>query len=456
MADIRGGISTPETQRWLIDTVRRLEGEIADLRGMEGRRHNDPPKTPWYTKNTSGVSIPAYACLQVVGTVYETDRTYLHVQQPADEIGEAGWYVFNGPEEIAIGGYGVCQVGPHVRALGPTSSAGDRYSPTEDQWTLQKKDGGPFIAAGPDLLRPGTNVQRMFIGGNGGETTRFTGYLAECLVKCLPYAEVTVFNPETASGTGGFDACGDGNGPRYLMLHNGSAGPADINFGGFPYVNVVMYNRWHLDAPAGTAVIFEKVQSVNGNYEWQIVQVEDHFARTICGTYSDGEITEVDVAADGINPLSTTCGSIDLVDCLGAVCDMEKVVAVYCPELSTQAVQKYLLVASKSALLGTPEIINAVDFGDSPGNGPQLEADGCGFDLTLPGVAFYAFPCDLPAPADKTLEFEPALVARTVLTGAQADVDWTFTRDVVYVCNYGTAPNLVIEGTDCVSESGSS
>ena len=454
MTDIRGGISTPETQRWLIDTVRRLEGEIADLRGMEGRRHNDPPKTPWYIKNTGNIPIPAYACLQVTGTAFEGDRTCLHVQQPIDEIGTAGRYVFNGPETVSVNGFGVCQVGPHVRAIGPDVSSGDRYGPKKEEWTIEKRKSGPFIGAGPDPLRPGGNVQRIFIGDNP-ETTRFKGYLKECLVKCLPAVQVTVHNPKTASGTAGLDACGIGNGSRAYMMHNGAAAPADIDFKGASTKDVTMYNRWHLDGPEGSAVIFEKVQSING-YEYQIVQVEDHFARVICGTWSEGEITEVDISADGVNPLNTTCGSIELIDCLGAVCEMEKVIAVYCPELSTQSIQKYLLVASKSALLGTPEIINAVDFGDSPGNGPQLEAEGCGFDLTLPGVSFYAFPCDLPAPPDKTLEFEPALVARTVLTGAQADGDWLFTRDTIFVCSYDTAPNLVIEGTDCVSESGSS
>lgn len=125
-----------------------------------------------YVKNISGQTIPAYGCVQVVGT-QETDSSPSGLTQnllqgniPQDDVGDAGWYVFNGFQPIENGDIGVCYDGPLVRAkVDNTYNAGDLLSPQKDSFVLTA--GSLFIYAGPDDIRDETH--KIFItGGSGG------------------------------------------------------------------------------------------------------------------------------------------------------------------------------------------------------------------------------------------------------------------------------------------------
>jgi hypothetical protein len=118
-----------------------------------------------YVFNNSGETIPAYACVQVTGTKELGEQNYLIGEKPADGTGDAGWYVFNGFEEIADQEIGICYDGPLVRALVDGNlSAGDLVSPQADSWSLA--EGSLFPYAGPDDILP--NTHKVFVTGGGG------------------------------------------------------------------------------------------------------------------------------------------------------------------------------------------------------------------------------------------------------------------------------------------------
>ena len=118
-----------------------------------------------YVFNNSGETIPSYACVQVTGTKELGEQNYLLGEKPADGTGDAGWYVFNGFEEIADQEIGICYDGPLVRALVEGNlSAGDLVSPQADSWSLA--EGSLFPYAGADDILP--NVHKVFTNGGGG------------------------------------------------------------------------------------------------------------------------------------------------------------------------------------------------------------------------------------------------------------------------------------------------
>ena len=119
-------------------------------------------------RNTSGEAIPSFGCMQMVGTSEIGGRNYLDVDQPADSDGTAGGFLFNGPNEIEIGGNGIGFAGPVVRALsdGTAASAGQLWSPQATSWQIAPNASGLFRASGPDDIA--SNVIRVQVVGGGG------------------------------------------------------------------------------------------------------------------------------------------------------------------------------------------------------------------------------------------------------------------------------------------------
>jgi len=113
-------------------------------------------------RNDSGVAVPAWACMQITGTVEYGNQNYITIDQPTDNSGEAGGFLFNSQSEIAIGGYGIAHDGPVVRMLTDGSSvvAGDRWRPIVNAWTVEP-GGSQFSAIGDDDI--GTDVMRAFV-----------------------------------------------------------------------------------------------------------------------------------------------------------------------------------------------------------------------------------------------------------------------------------------------------
>ena len=148
--------------------------------GILEKKNRIPPRVildtiePYHVvRNTSGEAIPPFGCMQMVGTSEIGGRNYLDVDQPADSDGTAGGFLFNGPNEIEIGGNGIGFAGPVVRALsdGTAVSAGQLWSPQATSWQIAPSASGLFRASGPDDIA--SNVIRVQVvggGGGGGES----------------------------------------------------------------------------------------------------------------------------------------------------------------------------------------------------------------------------------------------------------------------------------------------
>jgi hypothetical protein len=110
--------------------------------------------------------IPAYACLQTTGTVEDGGQNFITVDQPVDTTGEAGAYLFNGLEEIEIGGFGIVHDGPLCRMLKTgTLTSGDKCQPVVGEWYIE--EGGDLITVvGGDDIE--TDIVRGVIGSSGG------------------------------------------------------------------------------------------------------------------------------------------------------------------------------------------------------------------------------------------------------------------------------------------------
>jgi hypothetical protein len=151
----------------ILETVRylRANGLIVPQSGR-GRQFI-PPLAPIYVRNDSGEEIPAYACLQTTGTVEDGGQNFITVDQPVDNTGDAGPYLFNGQEPIEIGGFGIAYDGPLTRMLtdGATLSSGDKCRPVVAEWYIEL--GGDLITiVGDDDIEPDT--VRGVIGASGG------------------------------------------------------------------------------------------------------------------------------------------------------------------------------------------------------------------------------------------------------------------------------------------------
>lgn len=145
----------PDTARWVVDRLKWLlsqqsysQGEV--LAAMTASAN----QRAIHVRNTDTEDAPGYACMQVVGIANppseQVDRTYLEVQQPSDQYGRDGWYVFNGPEIIAADDYGVAYAGPHAKVSGYAGSFGERCLPIPFDWAVTRDPTGWMHFAGSD------------------------------------------------------------------------------------------------------------------------------------------------------------------------------------------------------------------------------------------------------------------------------------------------------------------
>lgn len=164
-----GALTVQQRDALLQNLVDRLGDKSPAASQMQGQQvvHH-------YVKNISGETAPAYACMQVVGTEEIGGQNYLKIDKPADENGDAGWYVFNSYQDIPNGELGIAYDGPAVRMLSNATglTAGDQLGPQANSWYVGS--GSLFIYAGDDDIR--TDVVRAFVigAGGGGNEIMFT------------------------------------------------------------------------------------------------------------------------------------------------------------------------------------------------------------------------------------------------------------------------------------------
>lgn len=160
----RGGYTSPQNMRLILDVVHYLKnsGFVID----SGRKNGQfiPPEAPIYIRNDSGEQIPPFACVQCTGTVESGGQNYVTVDKPVDVSGTAGGYLFNGIAPIAADAYGIAYDGPFVRMLsdGSAVTCGSDWQPTVSAWTVQP-GGGKFSAVGEDDIED--DVIRAFVLG---------------------------------------------------------------------------------------------------------------------------------------------------------------------------------------------------------------------------------------------------------------------------------------------------
>ena len=142
------GVFTPGDAERVWKAVQAFERGIATSKGDERRF----VPAPIYVKNRSTtLEIPAYGCMQVVGTEEIGGQNYLIVDRPFDYSDSSfGPFLLNSPAAIEPEGLGVAQNGPVFRAIKDTGTftIGTRLNPTADSFKLSK--GPLFVYLGDD------------------------------------------------------------------------------------------------------------------------------------------------------------------------------------------------------------------------------------------------------------------------------------------------------------------
>ena len=143
------GYFTPSEADRVWKAVKAFERGSADSTATE--RGNAP--SPIYFKSVSAEIIPAYGCVQMVGTEELAGRNYILVDRPIDYTASVmGPFLLNGPTEVEANGLGTAQWGPVYRAIsdGGTYSVGTRFGPVASSFELSK--GPLFTYIGDDDL----------------------------------------------------------------------------------------------------------------------------------------------------------------------------------------------------------------------------------------------------------------------------------------------------------------
>jgi hypothetical protein len=201
------------------------------LIGSDGRKTSALINGPAiYVRNDDATEAPAFACMQVVGTVEVGEQNYLKVDKPIDADGTAGWFVFNGPSAIPAGDFGVAYDGPLCRMLtdGSTVTAGGLWGPVASQWTIAP-GGSLFVAAGEDDIA--ADVMRGFFKGGGGGASLYAARLTEnwtsrqatCEIYTLDGANDPVYvnNQEVYDPLSIFAALGSGDWMKVALNSDG-------------------------------------------------------------------------------------------------------------------------------------------------------------------------------------------------------------------------------------------
>ncbi len=107
--------------------------------------------TPIYFVNKSTATIPAYGCVQMVGSSEIDGTTYMEVKRPFEYANSVmGPFLLNGPGECSPDEIGTAQWGPIFRAKkdSATYSTGTRMGPVDASFDLSK--GCLFTFIGDD------------------------------------------------------------------------------------------------------------------------------------------------------------------------------------------------------------------------------------------------------------------------------------------------------------------
>jgi hypothetical protein len=207
MTDIGGFTPSQARETWDVVKLLRSSGLLRNLSKVS--LPDDPGLAQVLVKNESGEAIPAFACMEILGTEVVDDRTFLKVTKPTKTDGK---YIFNHDREIEEDGLGMALPWGVVRMLGDDPGEPTEHGATVGAWTVQEEAGGPFVVYGADAYGTGIVKGRITGGGSGNlQIIQFT--LTEDYYGAEEVPEMCIDrepNEGALSGRVGQKACGSG------------------------------------------------------------------------------------------------------------------------------------------------------------------------------------------------------------------------------------------------------
>jgi hypothetical protein len=404
MSDV--GTYTPEQARLLwLDYLERKQLAPQVQRNLPQRRAIDEPSPHRvFVTNASDEEIPAYACMEIIGTEVVGGVTVVTVDKPSGINNE---YLFNSQFAIAKDENGwAFRFGVIIMLGDPPSKPGIRYRPIVDSWEIEENDG-PFVVFGEH------NAAENALIGRYSDTGSHWEILAQIQTQSLKATDAT------ATAT-------------YISVRQKPAGgcdPPDIDDG-----EVQFENPWRLDAHCGAKIILEYIDDrcLSGNGRWELRQVERYRARWIKFAFSAESPDNISVDAywEGEDP--EACGDTVTVEYpLGQPCVDSDVVACYDPFTFT-----YKAITSQSAMLGPAEEMDIIQY---------VKFTTCGLDYIKQTAK--VFPCGSVPTLETTT---PELVDLNVVTSASmSPYALNFTNATISVCAYIPIAATAIPITDC-------
>jgi hypothetical protein len=141
------GVYTPKQAKRIWDSVQAFERMGSTSAAMA----IPYTPTPIYFVNKSTATIPAYGCVQMVGSSDIDGTTYIEVKRPIEYANSVmGPFLLNGPGECLPDEIGTAQWGPIFRAKkdSATYTTGTRMGPKASAFELEK--GCLFTYIGDD------------------------------------------------------------------------------------------------------------------------------------------------------------------------------------------------------------------------------------------------------------------------------------------------------------------
>lgn len=151
-----GAFPSIESAQWHMDAVHRHERDIAQLLVELRKISRYQQQTEGFVFcNKGAASVPPFGIVQITGN----EMGLLKGERPADSYGRSGWYIINGPSEVAVNAYGVGFRGiMPVMCDATTYVKGDRLRAVASSYEASKHPCGNFLVIGDYPLRSQTDI----------------------------------------------------------------------------------------------------------------------------------------------------------------------------------------------------------------------------------------------------------------------------------------------------------
>lgn len=137
-------------------TVEQLSRDVAYLQSVIAslNRFKDPPQQIIFC-NKGAATVPPFGIVQITGN----EMGLLKGERPADSYGRSGWYVVNGPTEVAVDAFGVGFRGIVPVMCDATSYVkGDRLRAVASSYEASKHPCGHLLVIGDYPLLSQTDI----------------------------------------------------------------------------------------------------------------------------------------------------------------------------------------------------------------------------------------------------------------------------------------------------------